>query len=147
MKFHYKIVKHSISSSIFRWHLIAKNISGRLCHWPKYDHPKDFNKYNFSKNLFKALRKTSNVKGDDMKRQMGWPMGDSLCIFPCDVKRQMKNQYDEKSFSGKNDSNFIHQSVRQMSIGPFVGPSVKQVGIGSFIGPSVKQVRINNTLY
>jgi hypothetical protein len=83
------------------------------------------------------------VKGDDMKRQMGWPMGGFLCIFPCDVK----NQYDEKSLSGKNDSNFIHQSVRQMSIGPFVGPSVKQVGIGSFIGPSVKQVRINNTLY
>lgn len=82
-----------------------------------------------------------------MKTQMGWPMGDCLCIFPCDVKRQIKNQYDEKSLIGRSDSNFLHQSVRQMSIGPFVGPSVKQVGIGSFIGPSVKQVRINNTLY
>lgn len=82
-----------------------------------------------------------------MKTQMGWPMGDCLCIFPCDVRRQIKNQYDEKSLIGRSDSNFIHQSVRQMSIGPFVGPSVKQVGIGSFIGPSVKQVRINNTLY
>ncbi len=81
---------NEISSTIFGGHLIAKNISGPLCHWPKYDHSKDFNKYNFSKNLFKALKNTSNVKGDDMKRQMGWLMGDSLCIFPCDVKRQIK---------------------------------------------------------
>jgi hypothetical protein len=118
---------NKISSIIFGGDFIAKNISGSLCHWTKYDHPKDFNKYNFSKNLFKALRNTSNVKGDDMKRQMGWPMGDSLCIFPCDVRRQIKNQYDEKSLNGRNDSNFIHQSVKQMCIGPFVGPSVKQV--------------------
>jgi hypothetical protein len=118
---------NKISSSIFGGHFIAKNINGPLCHWPKYDHPKDFNKYNFSKNLFKALRNTTNVKGDDMKRQMGWPMGYSLCIFPCDVKRQTKYPYDEKSSIGRNDSNFIHQSVKQMCIGPFVGPSVKQV--------------------
>jgi hypothetical protein len=59
---------NEISSTIFGGHFIAKNSNGPLCHWLKYDHPKDFKKYNFSKNLFKALRNTSNVKGDDMKR-------------------------------------------------------------------------------
>jgi hypothetical protein len=144
MKFHYKIVKHSTKFYLvyLEGTLFPRILMGLCAVGPSMIIPRILTNTTFQKISSKLLRNTTNVKGDDMKRQRGWPMGDSLCIFPCDVKRQIKNQYDEKSLIGRSDSNFIHQSVRQMSIGPFVGPSVKQVGIGSFIGPSVKQVRI-----
>jgi hypothetical protein len=37
---------------------------------------------------------------------------------------------NKKSFIGRNDFNFIHQSVKQMWITPFIDPSVNSSVIG-----------------
>jgi hypothetical protein len=67
---------------------------GPLGHWPKWNHLQSFKEYNFPKKHKNSslLRKPNCGKKSFgnfcMKSQIEWPMGNSSCISPCDMKVQ-----------------------------------------------------------